>query len=249
VRIPELVAHRGYPLHYPENTLIGLAAAIRAGARYLEVDVQLSADRVPVLFHDRTLDRLCRAPGAIHELTRERLRDLHVLEFERFGYKFAQNPLTMLAELGALLAQHPEVTAFIEIKRVAIEHFGAATVLERVLHSLAPVTAQCVLISYDMPVLAAARRQDYPRVGAILDKWHHQRNPEVQALRPDFLFCDAVDLPRFGEIGGNGAEVVVYEITDPEQALRLAARGVRLIETFAIGEMLAAFEPLRQTPA
>ena len=53
--IPELVAHRGYALHYPENTLIGIEAAIRAGARYVEVDVQLSADKVPVLFHDRTL--------------------------------------------------------------------------------------------------------------------------------------------------------------------------------------------------
>ena len=30
VHIPELVAHRGYALHYPENTLIGIEAAIRA---------------------------------------------------------------------------------------------------------------------------------------------------------------------------------------------------------------------------
>ena len=119
MRIPELVAHRGYPQHYPENTLIGIDAAIRAGARYIEVDVQLSADRVPVLFHDRTLDRLCRAPGMIHEFTREELKNFHALEFERFGYKFAQNPITTLAELGALLVRHPQVTAFIEIKRIA----------------------------------------------------------------------------------------------------------------------------------
>ena len=49
MRIPELVAHRGYPQHYPENTLIGIEAAITAGARFIDVDVQLSADRVPVL--------------------------------------------------------------------------------------------------------------------------------------------------------------------------------------------------------
>src|SRR3970040_1046648 len=181
--IPELVAHRGYALHYPENALIGIEAAIRAGARYVEVDVQLSADKVPVLFHDRTLDRLCRAQGMIHRYTREELKAFHVFEFERFGYKFAQNPITMLAELGALLARHPQVTAFIELKRVSIEVFGVQAVLDNVLRSLAPVTPQCVLISYNMPVLAAARQQGYHRVGAILERWHHQRNAAVEAIR------------------------------------------------------------------
>lgn len=245
MRIPELVAHRGYALHYPENTLIAVEAAIAAGARFVEVDVQLSADKVPMLFHDRNLDRLCRAHGKIHKFTREQLRNFHVSEFERFGYKFAQTPIATLAELGALLAKHPQVTAFIEIKRAAVEHFGVATVLERVLHSLAPVMAQCVLISYNTPVLAAAQdRGDY-RVGAILEKWHHHRTPDVQALCPDYLFCGAGDLPRRGDLGQTGAKVVIYEITDPEIALKLAERGVGFIETFAIGEMLQAFELLR----
>ena len=51
----ELVAHRGYAARYPENTRESLAAAVRAGARFLEFDVQLSADGVPVLLHDVTL--------------------------------------------------------------------------------------------------------------------------------------------------------------------------------------------------
>lgn len=249
MRIPELVAHRGYALHYPENTLIGIEAAIAAGARYVEVDVQLSADKVPVLFHDRNMDRLCRAHGKVHEFTREELRAFYVTEFDRFGYKFAQNPITLLAELGALLARHPGVTAFIEIKRAALEHFGAATVLDRILHALAPVTNQCVLISYDFPVLKLARERGYHSVGAILEKWHHHKTPEVQALKAEYLFCDAADLPRFGDMGALQSKVVVYEITDPQQALKLAERGVGFIETFAIGEMLQSLESLRHTQA
>lgn len=249
MRIPELVAHRGYALHYPENTLIGIEAAIRAGARFVEVDVQLSADKVPVLFHDRNMDRLCRVSGAIHDFTRAQLRDFNVLEFDRFGYKFAHNPITTLAELGALLTHYPQVTAFIELKRLSIERFGVQTVLDYVLRSLAPVLPQCVLISYNVPVLAAARQQGYHGVGAILERWHDQRNSDVQAIHPDYLFCDAVDLPHFGDLEKSGAKIVVYEITDPQAALKLARRGVGFIETFAIGEMLAAFEPLRQAPA
>jgi len=245
VQIPELVAHRGYALHYPENTLIGVQAAIDAGARYVEVDVQLSADQVPMLFHDRNLDRLCRARGRIHEFTREQLRAFHVSEVDRFGHTFAQTPITTLAELAELLARHPAVTAFIEIKRAAVEHFGTATVLDRVLHALAPVMPHCVLISYNVPVLAEARQRGVDRVGVILEKWHHHRNPEVLAIHPDYLFCDAADLPPFGELDTAGAKVVIYEITDPEAALRLAERGVGFIETFAIGEMLQSFEALR----
>jgi len=248
VRIPELVAHRGYALHYPENTLIGIDAAIAAGARYVEVDVQLSADRVPMLFHDRNLDRLCRVSGRIHEFTREQLREFHVSEFDRFGYKYVHIPIATLAELGGLLAKHPGVTAFIEIKRAAVEHYGAAVVLDRILHALAPVTAQCVLISYNVPVLAEARSRGYHSIGAILEKWHHHRNPEVLAIRPDYLFCDAADLPRFGDLGATGAKVVIYEITDPDVALKLADRGVGFIETFAIGEMRQSFELLRTAP-
>lgn len=247
--VPELVAHRGYPLHYPENTLVGIEAAIAAGARYLEVDVQLTADRVPVLFHDRNLDRLCRAPGTIHEFTRDQLRTFHVLEFDRFGYKYAQTPIAMLAELAALLAQHPQVHAFIEIKRVAIEHFGVAAVLDAVLAALTPVADRCTLISYNTPVLRAARERGVASVGAILEKWHHWEIDEVKAIAPDWLFCDAADLPRFGHLGKANTRVVIYEITEPQTALRLAARGVGYIETFAIGEMLQSFELLRQAPA
>jgi len=90
--IPQLVAHRGYPRHYPENTLIGLEAAIAAGARFVEVDVQLSRDRVPVLFHDRDLKRLCGVRGKVHDLRYEELWGLRVAERERFPAAIGHAP-------------------------------------------------------------------------------------------------------------------------------------------------------------
>ena len=139
--------------------------------------------------------------------------------------------------------------AFIEIKRVAIEHSGVPAVLDATLAALAPVMAQCTLISYHIPVLRAARERAVASVGAILEKWHHWESDEVKAIHPDYLFCDAADLPRFGNMGQANTKVVIYEITEPEMALRLAGRGVGYIETFAIGEMLQAFELMRQAPA
>ncbi len=245
MRLPELVAHRGYTQHYPENTLPGIAAAVRAGARYIEVDIQLTADKVPVLFHDRKLQRVCGVDGIVHEFSLAQLCALRASEFNRFGYRYAQTPIATLAQLVDLLTRHPQVRAFVEIKRIAVERFGADTVLQQVVSGLRSVRAQCTLISYSIEFLRAAQRATYPSLGVILEKWRERNSSAVRSLRPEFLFCDAVDLPRWGKLRVPGSRLAVYEITDPATAIKLAERGVDLVETFAIGEMLAAFELLR----
>jgi glycerophosphoryl diester phosphodiesterase len=244
MKIPALVGHRGYPRHYPENTLVGFEAAIRAGAAYVETDVQLSADQVPVLFHDRTLTRICGVTGAVHDHTAEQLRRFPAREFERFGYKYAHEPIPTLAQFVAWLAQHPQVTAFVEIKRLTVERFGHAVVLSRVLRDLKSVVTQCVLISYSLETLVHARRQDWPRVGAVIDRWRERSQPIIKELRPDYLFCDADGLPRFGRLALRDTRLAVFEVADAALALRLSRRGVQLIETFAIGELRTQLELL-----
>ncbi len=239
----EIVGHRGYPRHYPENSLIGIEAAIAAGARYVETDVQLTQDRVPVLFHDHDLPRICGEHGTIAEYTFEQLQRFSAGEFARFGYKFVQTRIPALAELGALLERHPAVTAFIELKRDAIERFGADTVLDRAHAALKPVIAQCVPISYVLEALPAARPR-WPAIGAVIDRWRERKQDVVRTMQPDYLFCDVEGLPRFGKLHYPGAKIAVYEVVDARIALRLADRGVDMVETLAIGELHDAMELL-----
>ncbi len=241
MKVPQLVAHRGYTLHYPENTLIGIEAAIRAGARYVEVDVQLSADQEPMLFHDRNLRRICGADGAIHDYPIEQLKRFKAMEFARFGYKYAAERIPTLAEFAELLARYPEVTAFVELKRVSLERLGISTVLARVQRDLKAVRERCVPISFDLKALAAARKQ-WPAIGVVFDRWRERRQSPVRELRPEYLFCDLEGLPWWGPLRFGGAHVVIYEVAEPAVALTLADRGVDFIETFAVGEMRAAFE-------
>jgi glycerophosphoryl diester phosphodiesterase len=63
------VAHRGDPYEHRENTLPSVRAALLKGADAVEVDVRLTRDGVPVLLHDRTLDRLWGHPREVHALT------------------------------------------------------------------------------------------------------------------------------------------------------------------------------------
>ena len=67
------VAHRGDPYHERENTLASVRSALRKGADAVEVDVRLTLDGVPVLLHDRTLDRLWRHPAPVATLTADEL--------------------------------------------------------------------------------------------------------------------------------------------------------------------------------
>ncbi|GAA0551061.1 hypothetical protein GCM10010172_36590 [Paractinoplanes ferrugineus] len=59
------IGQRGYSAVAPENTLPAFAAAVRAGATHVEFDVRTTADGVPVVIHDRTLDRTTTASGYV----------------------------------------------------------------------------------------------------------------------------------------------------------------------------------------
>ncbi|MBO1417520.1 glycerophosphodiester phosphodiesterase [Streptomyces sp. FH025] len=70
------VAHRGDPYRYRENTLPSVESALAAGADAVEVDVQLTRDKVPVLLHDRTLERLWGDARSVDRVTEEQLAEL-----------------------------------------------------------------------------------------------------------------------------------------------------------------------------
>lgn len=236
--VPELIGHRGYPRRFPENTLVGIEGAIAAGARYVEVDVQLTRDLVPVLFHDDNLRRVCGIEGTVSHYTFTELRRFSASEPGRFGARYAHERIPALAELATLLARRPDVTAFIELKREALNSFGVEAVFTRVAHDLESVRSRCVLISFSLEAPAPARAAGW-RVGAVIEHWRERKQPALQRLAPEFLFCDVNGLPWCGKLRFPGAKVAVYEVDDAETARKLTARGVDLIETFAIGELRA----------
>jgi glycerophosphoryl diester phosphodiesterase len=69
--------HRGASAVAPENTAAAFEAAIAAGADFIETDLRLTRDGVPVAFHDGDLRRLTGDPRQVSELDLDELRGLH----------------------------------------------------------------------------------------------------------------------------------------------------------------------------
>lgn len=240
---PEVIAHRGFQHAHPENTLGALKAAIACGARWLEIDVHLTADRVPVLLHDETLDRVCGVKGFIHQLRSDALRSMRVREVERLGEGQRGEPIAQLWECRDLLRQHRDVRLFVELKLAAMREFGAEGVVERVVGVLRPVLGRCVMISFEEKLLGEARRQGCT-IGPVVRTWGERSILERFDPCPSFLFCDIRGLPSAGDLLLDPpTNLAIYEVPDAATARSLHARGVPFVETFDACGVLSGLAP------
>ena len=234
-----LVAHRGEPVDLPENTLEGFRAVLEAGACLLETDVQLTADRVPVLCHDPNLVKMTGHDLQVTQTNWCDLRDLPAGQAERFGDRFAQVRIARLEDFVLLLGQWPQVQAFVEIKQESLDVFGVAAVADLVLERLSPLHDQCVVISFNAEVVRYVK----PRIrcGWVLSEWSQRSRATAEQLAPDFLLVSRKRLPQEGEALWPGRwQWVVYCVDQAAEVNRQLARGFQLVETNHIRALLKA---------
>jgi glycerophosphoryl diester phosphodiesterase len=100
---PRIIAHRCGGALAPENSLAGLKIAARLGCRGVEFDVMLSADGIPLLLHDETLERTTTGKGRVADLSAAAIR-----QFDAGGPHhpaYAVSPAPTFAEAMACCAQ------------------------------------------------------------------------------------------------------------------------------------------------
>uniref|UniRef100_A0A673J035 Glycerophosphodiester phosphodiesterase 1-like n=1 Tax=Sinocyclocheilus rhinocerous TaxID=307959 RepID=A0A673J035_9TELE len=78
------VAHRGGGHDAPENTIAAIRAASENGATGVELDLEFTADGVPILMHDDTVDRTTNGSGPLSKLLFSELRKLDAAAKHRF---------------------------------------------------------------------------------------------------------------------------------------------------------------------
>mmetsp|Transcript_51901 Transcript_51901/g.135416 ORF Transcript_51901/g.135416 Transcript_51901/m.135416 type:complete len:102 (+) Transcript_51901:1024-1329(+) len=72
MKLARVIAHRGCKSLAPENTLASIRAAKRVGANFVEVDVLLSKDKVPIIHHDVSVDRSMPDHGFLQSTAEKR---------------------------------------------------------------------------------------------------------------------------------------------------------------------------------
>lgn len=109
----QIIAHRGDSVHAPENTLAAFREALRKGADGVEFDLHLAIDGIPMVIHDKTLERTTSGVGPVGARTATELRALDAGSW--FDPAFSGERVPSLAEVLALLGGK-EVILHLELK-------------------------------------------------------------------------------------------------------------------------------------
>lgn len=110
---PALVAHRGLTRSIPENTMASFEAAVGAGARALEVDIQFTSDGVPIAMHDfQNIARTTPFTGGPLNYSWPELKAMEAGSF--FHSYWGKETIPSLYELFERFG--PSVTYLLEIK-------------------------------------------------------------------------------------------------------------------------------------
>lgn len=230
---PWIVAHRGAHDEAPENTWPAFDAALSAGADGIEFDVQLSADGIPVIWHDRTLVRLGAGRRYASDLTAAELAGLDAGRLA--GKEFRGTGLPTLKEM---IRRYSDKThLLVEIKsrdrdRRANRHKRLTALI---VEALSAVRSQkdFFLLSFDREVLREACR--------LQPKWRYVLNIEDPSSLP--AERELKRLPLFGctlpvrrltaAVGRNlrrrGLVVMTYACNRPHQVRRALAAGADVI--------------------
>ncbi len=241
--LPEIIAHRGNAIEFPENTLQSLASAVELGIRHIEFDVQLTADKVPVVLHDADLQRVGDRPDVVHDMSWAQLSETPVGESARFGNRFAYTYPPSLEQVVEALDAWEGVTAYVEIKRASLRRFGREAVLQRIAQVVKPALDRCVLISFDLPSLRIMRQMIGTRIGWVVANYDDRAISDATSVAPDFLFANVDRLPAGLESLWPGPwDWALYEVRDLGTARACQSLGARYVETMAVRELRVAYE-------
>lgn len=212
---PLIISHAACGGHAPENTLAGIRKAIDLGSEAIEIDVQASADNVPMLMHDLTVDRTTKGSGAVADLSLEQLRRLDV----------GGERVPTLAEVLDLTKG--KVLLVMEIKQTGIEEHIA-----RVVHEMEALDD--VMAWSFFPDALEGLRTAEPKVpsalligGESMPKWNRIRASAVKlGVQGVSIFNPSVDETVAEDCRRRGLALYTWTPDSTREIERLVALGV-----------------------
>jgi len=227
LQLPKVIGHRGAAAYAPENTLASFREARRRGAAWVEIDVKLTADGVPIVMHDDSLKRTTGVDRLVAATSRADLpRDVPTFE----------EAIACFAELG--------LGCNVEIKPCEGREVETARVAVATLRRRWPASLPSPLLSSFKAASLVAAREAAPEfaramlLGRIEENWR-ARAEEVGAVGVNTNGAK-LTAPQAVDIRKAGYALSVYTIDDGDVAKALIGMGVDCIITDAPDVILAA---------
>jgi glycerophosphoryl diester phosphodiesterase len=238
---PLWIAHRGAGKLAPENTLAAFRLGASFGYRAFECDVKLSADGLPFLLHDDTLQRTTNGVGTAGALPWSELSRLDAGGWH--GRTFAGEPLPSLEGIAAYCLRNGYALN-IEIKPTPGQEAQTGQVVAQAAARLWQGQAVPPLLSSFQPEslrAAQATAAELPRallLDTLWDGWFDvARSLACVGVVTNYRVMDAA---LIGQLHAAGMRALVYTVNDAAEARRLAGLGIDGLITDAVDR----FSPL-----
>lgn len=228
LKIPKIIGHRGAAAYAPENTLEGIHTAADMGIEWVEFDVKLTKDGVPILMHDETLERTTNGGDRpVAQTTYEEIKQLEAGSW--FSDSFAGIKIPTLEEAIEVLLER-DLGFNLEIKPCPGREKETAEVALDILTQIWDDHERVLISSFQHVSLETAldMAESLPR-GLLLGKempanWADlAKYLEVSTINFDGRKCVRDDVKRLQEAG---LPLLAYTINEPERAKQLLTWGV-----------------------
>lgn len=232
---PLWIAHRGAGKLAPENTLAAFRVGARHGYRAFECDVKLSADGIPFLLHDDTLQRTTSGSGIAGTLAWGELARLDAGSWHSQAY--VGEPMPSLDTIARYVIHH-HFALNIEIKPTpGTEQETGEVVAREAARLWSRESVKPLLSSFSSTALAAARvaEESLPRA-LLLDGLRDGWLDEARALACVAIVANhaSFDSKAIAQVHAAGMQALSYTVNDRAIARRLIAAGIAGLITDAV---------------
>lgn len=229
LKLPKVIGHRGACGYAPENTLESILTAADLGVEWVELDVMLTSDSVPIIFHDDTLDRTTNGAGNVADTPYSTIRDLEAGSWYADSFSGIKIP-TLEEALDIIIDKNLGLN--LEIKPTPGREIETAEAALDVLARYWDDHERLLISSFQLPCLETAMDMapDWYR-GVLFDD--EQDMPENWRDIVDYVDAVTVNIGKkiaerqlIEDIIDFEKAVLVYTINDPHDARHLQAWGV-----------------------
>lgn len=227
LKLPKVIGHRGAAGYAPENTLDGIQVAADMGVEWVELDVKLTRDQVPIIFHDENLERTTGLNALVAQTDYAIIRELEAGSW--FGDSFSTVKIPTLEEAVDVLLER-NLGLNLEIKPCPGRERETAEVALDVLSQIWDDHDKLLISSFQHVSLEAAfeMAQDWHRGLLLPEEW-----PENWEDLAEYLHVSTINLngrtatrEQVEMAIDLGKPVLAYTINDPMRARELQGWGV-----------------------